>query len=417
MAIREGRWDCPSCGSKRIFGRHVDCPGCGKPRPEGVRFYLTDDAPIVTDPERLAEARAGADWICKHCGASTRAKHVNCGGCGAPRGGSPEQPVRRYRDGEVPRAGEASAPFKAAGFKSAPGEPRKRGLPAWIGGGLIAAVIGGGMLQECEPRERSYPPVAAVVEDLRWEREVVVSTHGYVAGEGWELPDSAVDVKEEPRIREYRQEVAGHESVQRVQPRQVQERVGERKKWVGGSSATTSCETVDMGNGYFKEVCEESGGSDDGEWVTEPIYRYRTVYDTTVEQKPYYRSVPVRAPYYTYRVPEWMETERRRTAGGVNTPPVWGDTTVGPNQRTYEQGRYQVIVRNAEGTRLRVWVDEDEWRKYRPGQPVAYAAAGGNRYRDEILSPDALPECQRWYRSRGRGKPPPDSLGCSPRGR
>lgn len=33
MAICEGRWDCPSCGSTAIYGRHVECAGC-------ARFYL-----------------------------------------------------------------------------------------------------------------------------------------------------------------------------------------------------------------------------------------------------------------------------------------------------------------------------------------------------------------------------------------
>lgn len=107
MAIREGRWDCPSCGSTGIYGRHVDCPGCNKPRPAGIRFYLSDDAPVVTNPEQLREARAGADWACEHCGASNRATEDNCLGCGAERGTSPTQPVRDYDLAGVPRSGKA----------------------------------------------------------------------------------------------------------------------------------------------------------------------------------------------------------------------------------------------------------------------------------------------------------------------
>jgi hypothetical protein len=413
MTIREGRWDCSSCGSKRIYGRHVDCPGCGRPRPKGVRFYLTDDAPVVTDPERLAEARAGADWICNHCGASTRAMHVDCGGCGAPRGSSPTQPVRRYGDGEVPRTGGSSPePLAAAGFKASAEEPRTSRLPAWIGGGMIVAVIGGGILQECELPERTPAPVAAVVEDLRWERTLNVSTHGLVAGEGWELPDSAVDVRQESRVREHRNEVAGYYTIQRVQPRRVQEQVGERKTWVGGSSST-SCETVDLGNGYFDEVCEETG-SDEGYWSTEPVYRYRTVYDTTVVQQPYYRTVPVHAPYYTWREPGVTHTELRRAAGGAGTPPAWPDTTVAANQHAFRQERYEAIVRDGKGNRWAVYLEPSEWRTFRPGQRVAFAPAGGQRYANQLLSPDELPECRRWHR--GRGDPPPDSLGCSPRG-
>ncbi|HEX8246476.1 MAG TPA: hypothetical protein VF541_23430, partial [Longimicrobium sp.] len=64
MAIREGRWDCPSCGSEAQLGRHVYCTGCGAPRPEEVQFYLPEDAEAVTDAGQLAQANAGADWVC-----------------------------------------------------------------------------------------------------------------------------------------------------------------------------------------------------------------------------------------------------------------------------------------------------------------------------------------------------------------
>ncbi|HYW12972.1 MAG TPA: hypothetical protein VE871_13520 [Longimicrobium sp.] len=120
MAIREGRWDCPSCGSTAVYGRHVDCPGCGRPRPAGIRFYLTADAPVITDAAQLAEANAGADWICGHCGASTRATQADCGGCGAARGTSPSQPVIHYGPGQAPRPSGALGATPAAGLAAGP---------------------------------------------------------------------------------------------------------------------------------------------------------------------------------------------------------------------------------------------------------------------------------------------------------
>ncbi len=133
MAIREGRWDCPSCGSKSVYGRHVDCPGCGKPRPAGIRFYLTDDAPVITDAAQLAEAAAGADWICEHCGASTRATQTDCGGCGAARGTSPSQPVIDYASANVPRSGDGMAadiPVPDATPAAGPPDPPSPAPPA-----------------------------------------------------------------------------------------------------------------------------------------------------------------------------------------------------------------------------------------------------------------------------------------------
>src|SRR3954468_5154975 len=96
MAIREGRWDCPSCASAGQLGRHVYCTGCGAPRPKEIQFYLPEDEGAVTDAGQLAQANAGADWICEHCGGSARATDAECPGCGAPRGSSTQREVTEY---------------------------------------------------------------------------------------------------------------------------------------------------------------------------------------------------------------------------------------------------------------------------------------------------------------------------------
>lgn len=365
----------------------------------------------------LKEAKAGPDWICLHCEASNRATLDQCGGCGAPRGSSPTQPVVRYGEGQVPRAATPAAPLLgAAAVIRRPAEPEpppRRNVKGWVAGGLIAAVVIGGIIGEREPRARVHTPdpVLAVVEDLRWERTVLVAARTLVPGEGWELPDSATDVQQSSRVRDHRQEVAGHHTVRRVTPRRVREVVGERRTWVE-EEPTTSCETVDLGNGYFDERCEETGGGG-GEWVTEPVYRTVTVHDTTVEQRPYYRTVPVHATYYTYRVPTWPVVDTVRAAGGPGTPPAWPGAEVAPDQRASHHERYEVAIRLANGSREVVMTSEQEWQGFRPGQPIAYARPGGRRYWAGLLPRDSLPDCRRWLS--GRGKPPPDTLGCSPR--
>jgi hypothetical protein len=102
MAIREGRWDCPGCGSTGIYGRHLTCTGCGKSRPAGVRFYLASGEPEVKDPDRLKEAWAGPDWICGGCGATHRASTPICTACGTMKG-SRRQNVTEYKSGYTPR--------------------------------------------------------------------------------------------------------------------------------------------------------------------------------------------------------------------------------------------------------------------------------------------------------------------------
>ena len=89
MAIREGRWDCPTCGQVGNLGRDQVCPSCGAPRSKDVRFYLPGDVPVVTDAAQLAQAKAGVDWLCQFCGSSNSAAVVACTQCGALRGTSP----------------------------------------------------------------------------------------------------------------------------------------------------------------------------------------------------------------------------------------------------------------------------------------------------------------------------------------
>jgi ribosomal protein L40E len=238
MAIREGRWDCPSCGSRGIYGRHVDCPGCGKPRPAGIRFYLTDDAPVITSTAQLAEARAGADWICEHCGASNRATVTDCAGCGAPRGSSPTQRVIDYKTTDVPRSGDepkptaaprpvAAAPpaqtLKDPAPKEAKGsrEPRKPPTPGetCLGCGcftLILVVVISllfSAIQSCTDRlpvggEDLRP---AMVTGKRWERSFLVEQRRVATGRGWDLPDSAEVVRTERRRRGWGQKVDHYE--------------------------------------------------------------------------------------------------------------------------------------------------------------------------------------------------------------
>jgi len=85
MAIREGKWRCPYCSIVNR-GASMACPGCGATRDEHVAFFLEDDAPEVTDEALLARARAGADWLCRFCGASCPPALERCRNCGAERG-------------------------------------------------------------------------------------------------------------------------------------------------------------------------------------------------------------------------------------------------------------------------------------------------------------------------------------------
>ena len=49
MSIREGKWDCKTCGQKGNRGPNTYCGACGSPRPDNVEFYLPDNAEEITD--------------------------------------------------------------------------------------------------------------------------------------------------------------------------------------------------------------------------------------------------------------------------------------------------------------------------------------------------------------------------------
>ena len=451
MAIREGRWDCPSCGSTGVFGRHVDCPSCGKPRPAGVRFYLTDDAPVLVDPERVAEAEAGPDWVCEHCGASNRAAHRDCEGCGAPRGSSPTQAVTDYALGEVPRSGQAPA---AALPAAAAAEP-EQSVRAW--GWMVSALLCIIVLGLCtggeEPKrsapapvrataavpaaaapEPAPPPghdlVPAVVEELGWARVVYLERRSVEYGEGWELPDSATVVEESRKVRDHEERVASYREVERrvertetvpdgtdTRTRQVSERVQT-------GTRTYVCGQRDLGNGYFKDVTCSAPVYETrtrSESYEVPRTREVTRYETETDREPVYKSVPIYGTYYRYRAPVWNRSRVLKEEGGA-TRPVWPAVKLRPMEREERREEvYAVGFRTAEGERNRAVVPLPEWEGYANGRRVALrrswrgrrglAALSVDSARLTVLPSDSLAACRQWHAG---GAAPTDSLGCSP---
>jgi hypothetical protein len=464
MAIREGRWDCPSCGSRRIYGRHVDCPGCGKPRPAGIRFYLTDDAPAITDAAQLREARAGADWVCEHCGASTRATQADCDGCGASRGSSPSQRVVDYPLHAVPRSGDAPRPPAGDPADAAPrglmgrvrkasGEPRKPaekgktclgcgclGFVVLLVLGMLSAAVescGGGRVggEDLQP---------AAVAAKRWERSFVVEQRRVVQGSGWDLPDSAEVVRERRRLRGTGREVARYESVTRRVQRSRQVPAGTRTatRQVPGSRTRTRqvservqtgertyvCGQRDLGNGYFEDIeCsdpiyetrtrteEYQEPTTRTETYEETAYRTEYYWENETTNEPVYRRVQVYDTFYHYRVPAWDSVETRQARGGT-TAPAWPDTTLRPGERIVgRRDEYWMTFRRPGGARFGARVPLDVWLRWQVWERVAL------RQDDErtppgldILPADSLSVCRRWHRGRDRDNPPGDSLGCSP---
>jgi hypothetical protein len=351
MAIREGCWDCPTCGTARLLGRQLACAGCGNRRPEGIRFYLPDDAAEVTDAERLAEARAGADWICEHCGVSARATQDRCPGCGAERGSSPRQQTHEHRHDEpadeAPRALAAAAPVK-----------RRRG---WKGPAAIVAVIGG-MVWYNGPVETT-----ATVAGKEWSRAIEVQEYRTVQEEDWSVPQGGRETRSFRAVRDHRQVLDHYES----RTRQVSERVQT-------GTRTYTCGQRDMGNGYFEDVT-----------CTEP--EYTTSYRTESYQEPVYRQEPIYDTRYAYEIERWLPDDTAWARGDAAREPAWPAVQIDAREREGARiQRYVLRFKDDDGKTYEREVTPEQFARYRAGQPVTLRMKrGGGGGEVEIVEPEA----------------------------
>jgi hypothetical protein len=345
MAIREGRWDCPSCGGTGQLGRHVYCTACGAPRPEKITFYLPQDEGEVTDDARLSQANAGADWVCEHCGGSARATDAACPGCGAPRGSSAERQLHEYGMDDTPRSGQqpraAMSPPSAA-----PKKPGKTHLVRNVFLLLLASLVG---WIAWSNRTRH---VDALVTAKQWERSVQVEAYRTVTEEDWSVPSGGRQVRSYRAIRDYRQVLDHYES----RTRQVSERVQT-------GTRTYTCGHVDRGNGYFQDrTC------------TEP--EYETRYHTEHYQEPIYRREPIYDTKHVYRIERWVPDTLLREHGDT-TAPVWPRTVADDTTRDGEKKQtYVMSFRDGDGESYSSEVPLDQFTGHRVGERVPLKVNG-----------------------------------------
>lgn len=355
MAIREGRWDCPTCGSQGLLGSQVRCDGCGNPRPEGIRFYLPQDAPEVTDAARLAQASAGADWVCEHCDASARATDTHCPGCGAARGSSPTQQTREYGMDEVPRSGGKAQPVRAP---AATAPPRKR--RGWKGPAALVAIVGG-LVWWNGPRE-----VTATIAAKEWSRAVEVQEYRTVAEEDWSVPQGGRQTRSFRAVRDYRQVLDHYET----RTRQVSERVQT-------GTRTYTCGQEDMGNGYFRDKT-----------CTEP--EYETRYRTETYEEPVYRREPVYDTKFAYEIERWLPDDTAWARGDAAKEPAWPAVEIGKNEREGARvERYVLRLTDGDGETYEQEVSAQQFARYRQGQPVTLRMKRSGSGQIEIVDPEA----------------------------
>lgn len=341
MAIREGAWDCPSCGRKKNRGPDKFCGGCGAPRGPEVKFYLPDDAPEVVEAEALRRAQAGPDWICPYCEADNRADNQFCSGCGAPKDGAQAREVVEHRNDAPPPP---------------PPQPLQSQPPPGKGGGWVKKGCGIGCLGLLAIFALLYflgRPQDAVltVAGFRWERAIEVEEARTVTREAWEgeLPAGARVLSSSREIHHHDKIRTGTRTATRTVTEQV--RTGTERVKVG---------TRDLGNGYFEDVYEDR-----------PVYEEQSREEAYEE--PVYREDPVYRNRFRYEIEEWAAVRTERAAGDDQSP-GWPDPGLGGGEREGKRTEvYEVLFQDEEG---KSWVykapNESEWRTFDPGR--AYKA-------------------------------------------
>lgn len=295
MTIREGRWDCPSCGHRGNRGPIINCAGCGVARDQTVEFYLPEDALAVTDEKQIAEALTGPDWQCEHCQTENHAFQETCQHCGATLDSDPVRQV--IEEGLVP-----TAPLPATADETEE-EPLSTGdshLGRWlIGIGLaVALIVSGVYLLFYREYER---PIR--VTGFTWERAVEVQAYRTVAEEDWSVPNTGRKTGEFRAIHHYDRVLDHYETVRVPYRTQTGTRTVHHRR--------------NLGNGHYSDYT-----------TTEPVYgtRYRS------EQRAVYRKDPVYRTKYRYDIERWVFA-RTETARGADHNARWPELKLTEKER------------------------------------------------------------------------------------
>lgn len=398
--IREGRWDCPTCDTRAIRGGERICPRCGSPRPADVRFYLPADAPVVTDENKLIEARAGADWYCEHCGAGNSNLRDTCQQCGASKGSSPHHRITDYSLGSIPRSSDEGndpqedyrssvvSPTDRSLSEMKPGQRFVRGdqslfslkrlspsfwLPILIG--ALVLLFGLTTFLLFRPHE-----IPVTVQGFNWERQIVVEVYQPVIEQGWSLPPGAKYLSERETIHHYESVFDHYETKYRQVCETVQDgydtEYDQDCRSVQTGTETYVCGSRDLGNGYFEDIeCSEPVYETRCEQTSRQVPRYIEECQDEAYQDPVYRPEPRYATEYTYEIKKWVHSRSPKTSGN-NHEPYWLELELLSNEREMKRlESYTVIFANEEKERTYTYeTDLEQWSSFDQGQELEIKA-------------------------------------------
>lgn len=335
MAIRVGRWDCPGCGRIGNLGPDPCCSGCGRLRGEDVRFYLPEDAEIVTGDEAINRAKSGSDWACDDCGSSNISGALKCRSCGNARTESDKYlSVTTYDTENVPRSGETVKDPAVSAVQST-NTPKKKKSHLFIWGAVLVIIAA---LFLFIPRN-----VEMTVSGHEWERAIAIENYRLMQHDDWSVPEGGMITRSYRDIHHYDKILDHYES----RTRTVRVKVGE-EKYVSGQR--------NLGNGNFEDV-----------------YSTRPVYEDKQEEyrEPVYRQDPVYRIKYAYQIYEWV-IDQTSVAKGQDQNSHWPKGA--PNQKRWRDGakneRYVLCVSEKNGKQYRIETSFERWDQLLVGTVV-----------------------------------------------
>jgi ribosomal protein L40E len=211
----ELHWTCPNCGNN-VPGTEETCLTCGSPQPEDVQFHQAERQELITDEEKIARAKAGADIHCAYCGTRNPADATSCSQCKADLSEGAQREAGRvvgaFKTGPVeqiqcPHCGaenpdtaltcsqcsgslkihEEPEPEIKAKAKAAKAKP-KRGSMIVIGAFAVIICIAVAVFAFLSLRTTE---LTGTVEDVRWERSIPIEAFIPVEKSDWwdEIPN------------------------------------------------------------------------------------------------------------------------------------------------------------------------------------------------------------------------------------
>ena len=223
----ELEWTCKHCGTINP-GMQKVCTNCGAPIAEDDKFELPDQQQLITDKEKLEEAKAGPAIQCPYCNVLNPAGTKLCIQCGGDiQAGLARQAgevLGAYQTAAVPdklcpscgqpvsanaqRCPHCGGSLVAGEARPAPTPmvaPKKTSLWLIVGGVLLSLLCIGGLIAYIVASNKT-DEVTATVTDRSWQLSIDILEQQPVARSSWEeeVPAGAQDISCRDEYKETR---------------------------------------------------------------------------------------------------------------------------------------------------------------------------------------------------------------------